>query len=37
MLLDKPDHIAHQALDLMLDYVNEDGIILVRISSHNCQ
>lgn len=29
MLLNKPDHIVHQALDRMLEYINEDGIVLV--------
>ena len=32
MLLDKPDHIFHQVLDLILNYINEDGIVLVSLS-----
>ena len=32
ILLDKPDHIVHRVLDLMLNYINEDGIVLVRLS-----
>ncbi|KAJ5507004.1 HAD-like protein [Penicillium freii] len=28
MVLNRPDHIAHQVLDRMLEYINEDGLVL---------